>query len=226
MRAAKKAGHRGPAFKGSGGSVGRSTFGRGRRAALSLASRSSARRVVVMARIVRRHGGGVRSAPLSKHVAYLKRDGVTRDGADARMFDAASDAADTKAFTERCEEDRHHFRFTVSPEDAAQIADLRAFTRELMKDAERDLGTRLDWVAVDHWNTDNPHIHVLVRGRADDGQDLVISRDYISNGFRGRAAERVTLELGPRSEQEVRAGLESEVGVERWTSLDRSLREI
>ena len=142
------------------------------------------------------------------------------------MFDAASDDADAKAFAERCDEDRHHFRFTVSPEDAAQMADLRAFTRELMTDAERDLGTRLDWVAVDHWNTDNPHIHVLVRGRADDGQDLVISRDYISNGFRARAAERVTLELGPRSEQEIRAGLESEVGAERWTSLDRSLREI
>jgi type IV secretory pathway VirD2 relaxase len=226
MRAAKKAGHRGQTFKRSGGSAGRSTFGRGRRAALSLASRSSGRRVVVMARIVRHRGGRFRSAPLSKHVAYLKRDGVTRDGADARMFDAASDDADTKAFAERCEEDRHHFRFTVSPEDAGQMADLRAFTRELMKDAERDLGTGLDWVAVDHWNTDNPHVHVLVRGRADDGQDLVISRDYISKGFRARAAERVTLEMGPRSEQEIRAGLENEVGAERWTSLDRSLRDI
>ena len=101
-----------------------------------------------------------------------------------------------------------------------------AFTRELMADAERDLGTKLDWVAVDHWNTDNPHIHVLVRGRADDGQDLVISRDYISRGFRDRAAERVTLELGPRTEQEIRTALEREVDAERWTSLDRALRDI
>ena len=226
MRAAKKAGHQGQTFGGSGGTKGRSTFGRGRRAALSLASRSSGRRVVVMSRVVRHRGGHFRSAPLSKHIGYLKRDGVTRDGADARMFDAASDDADTKAFGERCVEDRHHFRFTVSPEDAGQMADLRAFTRELMTDAERDLGTELDWVAVDHWNTDNPHVHVLVRGRADDGQDLVISRDYISNGFRARAAERVTLELGPRSEQEIRTGLENEVGAERWTSLDRALRDI
>ena len=226
MRAATKAGHRGRTFGQSSGTLGRSTFGRGRRAALSLASRSPARRVVVMTRIVRHRSGRFRSAPLSKHIAYLRREGVTRDGADARMFEAASDDADTKAFAERCEEDRHHFRFTVSPEDAGQLADLRAFTRELMKDAERDLGTRLDWVAVDHWNTDNPHIHVLVRGRADDGQDLVISRDYISKGFRARAAERVTLEIGPRSEQEIRAGLENEVVAERWTSLDRSLRDI
>lgn len=224
MRAARKAGHTGKDFGRESGTKGHSTFGRGRRTALALASRSPGRRVVVMARIVRHQGKRFRSAPLSRHVAYLKRDGVTRDGADAQMFDARSESADTKAFAERCEDDRHHFRFTVSPEDATEMADLRTFTRELMTDAERDLGTMLDWVAVDHWNTDNPHVHVLVRGRADDGQDLVISRDYISRGFRARAEERVTLELGPRSEQEIRSALESEVGAERWTSLDRVLR--
>jgi type IV secretory pathway VirD2 relaxase len=226
IRAAKKAGHRGRAFGQRGRAGGGSTFGRGRRAALSLASRSPRRRVVVMTRIVRHRRGRFRSVPLSKHVAYLKREGVTREGADARMFDATSDDANTKAFAERCEEDRHHFRFTVSPEDASRMADLRAFTRELMADAERDLGAKLEWVAVDHWNTDNPRIPVLVRGRADDGQDLVISRDYISQGFRVCAAERVTLELGPRSEHEIRAQLEKEVDAERWTSLDQSLRDI
>lgn len=226
MRAAKRAGHRGNTFGRSAGSAGRSRFGRGRRAALSVSSRPRSRRVVIMTRIVRHQGAKFRSAPLSKHVAYLKREGVTRDGADAKMFDVASDDADTKAFAERCEDDRHHFRFTISPEDAGDMADLRAFTRELLAEAERDLGTKLDWVGVDHWNTDNPHIHVLVRGRADDGADLVISRDYIKQGFRERAAERVTLELGPRSEQDIRTSLEKEVAAERWTSLDRSLRDI
>jgi type IV secretory pathway VirD2 relaxase len=226
MRAAKRAGHTGKTFGRVGGTKARSTFGRGRRAALSLSSRTSGRRVVIMTRIARHQGKRFRSAPLSKHVAYLKREGVTRDGTEARMFDVRSDEADTTAFAERCEQDRHHFRFTVSPEDATEMADLRAFTRELMADAERDLGTRLDWVAVDHWNTDNPHIHVLVRGRSDDGEDLVISRDYISHGFRNRAAERVALELGPRSEQEIRSALVKEVEAERWTSLDRSLRDI
>ena len=78
----------------------------------------------------------------------------------------AADAADEKAFAERCEDDRHHFRFIISPEDATEMDSLRTFTRELMSDVERDLDSRLDWVAVDHWNTDNPHVHVLVRGRA------------------------------------------------------------
>jgi type IV secretory pathway VirD2 relaxase len=226
MRAAKKAGHIGQSFGRSRAGASRSRFGRGRRAALSVSLQSTSRRVVTKARVVRHHGTRFRSAPLPKHIAYLKREGVTRDGADGRMFDAASDVADERAFAERCEDDRHHFRFIISPEDATQLEDLRIFTRELMADVELDLSTRLDWVAADHWNTDNPHIHVLIRGKTEDGQDLVISRAYVSHGFRDRAAERVTLELGPRTEQEIQSALEKEVGAERWTGLDRALRDV
>jgi type IV secretory pathway VirD2 relaxase len=225
MRAAKKAGHTGKGFGRAGGTKLCSNFGRGRPAALALSRKNFSRRVVVMTRIVRHQGKRFRAAPLARHAAYLKRDGVTRDGRDAKMFDAASDDAHTKAFAERCEDDRHHFRFTISPEDASQMEDLRAFTRDLMKDVAHDLGTKLDWVAVDHWNTDNPHVHVLIRGRGDDGNDLVISRNYISQGFRDRAAELVTLELGPRSEQEIRSALAKEVEADRWTSLDRALQD-
>jgi type IV secretory pathway VirD2 relaxase len=225
MRAAKRAGHVGDSFRSSQGRS-RSRFGRGRRAAVSIQLRSNSRRVVMKARVVRHQGSRFRSAPLPKHINYLKREGVTRDGEDARMFDANSEVADERAFAERCKDDRHHFRFIVSPEDAAELENLRAFTRELLGDVERDLGTKLDWVAVDHWNTDNPHVHVLIRARTDDGQDLVISRAYISRGFRDRAAERVTMELGPRSEREIQSALEREVEAERWTSLDRALRNI
>jgi type IV secretory pathway VirD2 relaxase len=225
MRAAKKAGHAGTGFGRQGTSAG-SRFGRGRSAALVLSLRSPSRRVVMKARVVRQFGTRFRSVPLPRHMTYLKRDGVSRDGTDARMFDASSEVADERAFAERCRDDRHHFRFIVSPEDAAELESLRGFTRELLADVERDLGTKLDWIAVDHWNTDNPHVHVLIRGRTDDGQDLVISRAYISRGFRDRAAERVTMELGPRSEREIRSALEKEVKAERWTSLDRALRNI
>ncbi len=224
MRAAKKAGHRGSRFAGGGRKGSRSTFGRGGKAARSLGLKSPSRRVVVKARVVRHKGMKFRSAPLANHIAYLKREGVTRSGEDARMFSAGSDVADTSAFAERCEDDRHHFRFIVSPEDAPKMTDLKAFTRKLMKDAERDLGTKLDWVAVDHWNTDNPHIHVLLRGKLADDKDLVISRDYISRGFRLRAAELVGLELGPRSEQEIQSALETDVRAERWTPFDYALR--
>ena len=199
-------------------------LGRGKRAALQRRRTAFQRRVVIKARVVRHRGTSFRSAPLARHIAYLERDGVTRDGSDGQMFDARSDQADGETFAERCEEDRHHFRFIVSPEDASEMADLRAFTREMMDDMASDLDTMLDWVAVDHWNTDNPHIHVLVRGVASDGKDLVIDRTYISEGLRARAEERATVELGPRSERDIQNSLRREVDAERWTSLDRRLQ--
>lgn len=201
------------------GSSRRRRSGRGRDAARSRLGR---RRVIIKSRIVRHSGKRFRAASLADHARYLRREGVTRDGRSPQMFDRDGEARH-EAFAERCEGDRHHFRFIVSPEDGASLSDLRAMTRDLMAQAEKDLGTRLDWVAIDHWNTDNPHVHVLVRGVADDGRDLVIDRDYMGHGFRARAEALVELELGPRTEAEIAASLDREVTAERWTSLDRAL---
>ena len=226
QRAANKAGHAGSRRAGLKRGSGSGKAARGRRTVAAMRRTPGQRRVTVMARIARHKGAHYRAAPLAKHIKYLERDGVSRDGRDASMFDAQTDRADRDAFAGRCEDDRHHFRFIVSPEDAGDMEDLRSFTRELMADAAKDLGTELDWVAVDHWNTDNPHIHILVRGVASDGADLVIDRGYISEGLRFRAEERVTLELGPRTELDIRTALEREVEAERWTSLDRQLERL
>jgi type IV secretory pathway VirD2 relaxase len=200
----------------------RSRFGRGQRASIQanrlLTGRS--RIVVIKTRVVRHTA---RSAPLGAHLNYLRRDGVTRGGEKARLFGPESDDIDARAFVDRCENDRHHFRFIVSPEDAVDMADLKEHARELMAQMERDLGTKLDWVGVDHWNTDNPHIHIILRGRTDDGQDLVISRDYIKEGMRARAQDLVTQELGLRSDFDIHRTLESQIKAERWTQLDRQL---
>jgi type IV secretory pathway VirD2 relaxase len=219
LAAAEKAGG---LHRRSGRSARSRSFGRGRAASIAAARLMTdrTRSVTVKARVVRHRARG---APLGTHLAYLRRDGVTKDGAAGRMFDAERDDADHRAFAGRCEGDRHHFRFIVSPEDAEQLSDLKAFTRDLMAQAERDLGTRLDWIGVDHWNTDNPHVHVIVRGKADDGRDLVIARDYISHGMRARAAYIATLELGPRGDLEIHRDLEAQVEADRWTKLDRVL---
>jgi type IV secretory pathway VirD2 relaxase len=198
----------------------RSTFGRGRvasvRANHPLTGRS--RLVTVKARVVRHTA---RSAPLGTHLGYLRREGVTRDGEKAKLFGPETEDADPKAFAERCQKDRHHFRFIVSPEDAPEMANLDGFARELVGQMEKDLGFKLDWVAVDHWNTQHPYVHIIVRGVADDGQDLVISRDYIKEGL--RAQDLVTQELGPRTDRDIQLALERQVEAERWTQLDRQL---
>lgn len=179
------------------------------------------RRVVVKARLVRLAGRNLRAAQL--HLRYIQRDGVTREGSPGELYDAAQDRADGKAFLDRSDGDRHQFRFIVAAEDAAAYEDLKEFTRRLMRQMAQDLDTRLDWVAVDHFNTGHPHSHVVLRGRDEQGQDLVIARDYIARGLRERAQEIVTLDLGPRTDLEIEDRLRQEVEQARYTSLDRSL---
>jgi type IV secretory pathway VirD2 relaxase len=178
------------------------------------------RRVVVKARIVRLK---VSSRAADAHLRYLQRDGTTRDGERGRLYGVETDAADGKAFTERGREDRHQFRFIVAPEDGDRLSDLRAFTRDVMRQMEQDLNTRLDWVAIDHFNTGHPHSHIIIRGRDDRGKDLIIAQDYITDGVRLRAQERVTLELGPETNQELQAKLQAEVPAERFTRIDRAM---
>ena len=50
-----------------------------------------------------------------------------------------------------------------------------------------------------------------------------LERDYISQGMRARAAHLATLELGPRSDLEIRHDLQAQVEADRWTRLDRVL---
>src|SRR3546814_16397691 len=89
----------------------------------------------------------------------------------------------------RCGDDRHQFRFIVSAEDGDQYPDLKPFVRRLMTQMEEDLGTKLDWVAVDHLNTGHPHSHVMLRGRADSGENIFIARDNRPPGIRERRSE-------------------------------------
>lgn len=180
------------------------------------------RRVTIKTLLINQRQASPQS--LAKHLRYIERDGVGRDGEPGRAYGPQADEVDLDAFKERCADDRHHFRFIVSPEDGAELDDLRTYMRHLMNRMEADLGTRLEWVAVDHWNTDNPHTHLIVRGRDDTGKDLIIAGDYIAHGFRHRAAELATEWLGPRTELEIQQTLQREVEQERWTSLDHTLQ--
>lgn len=204
----------------SGSRIGRGG-GRGTGAAMRRGRITGWRRVIVKTRFVKLQGQGIGAA--RAHLKYVQRDGVTREGAPGQLYDAASDEASGKEFLERSDGDRHQFRFIVSPEDGAELDDLKPFVRGLMAEMERDLDTRLDWVAVDHFNTDNPHSHIVLRGKDEFGKDLVIARDYISHGIRERASELLTLELGPVSEQQIQRGYAREVDQERFTRLDREI---
>ena len=183
-------------------------------------STSGQRRVVVKTRYVQGAGKNGKSAA---HLRYIQRDGTSRDGERGQLYSATEDRADGTAFVERGADDRHQFRFIVSPEDGADLSDFTAFTRDLMAQVETDLGTKLDWVAVNHHNTGHPHAHVIVRGKDELGENLVINGDYLANGIRERASDLATLELGPVTEIEQSRKLSAEVDQDRFTRIDRAM---
>lgn len=183
--------------------------------------------------------GGAGAGALRAHVRYVARDAAVRgrglaqeqqneaeaerDAGDKRdrprekarehsvfydAFETGVDGAGRAAAWAR--EDRRHFRLILSAENGARMRDLQAYTRAVMERAEQALGTRLDWVAVDHWDTDNPHTHIILRGRHQDGRDLVIPREFVSHGFRSAARDAATERLGPRGRDDARRALERE----------------
>jgi len=222
-KAAARLGRKSPRARFNGAGI-----GRGGASARSLEFRSQRlpafrlRRVVVKAHIARAPRGGGAGA-LKAHLGYIQRDGVERDGSGGQLYTREGVEPDADAFIERCEEDRHQFRFIVSAEDAAHLGDLKDATRALMAQMESDLGTRLDWLAVDHHNTGHPHTHIVIRGKDADGRDLVISPEYIKRGLASQAQDIVTERLGPRRDLEIAQARQREVTQERFTGLDRSL---
>ncbi len=199
------------------------------------------RRVVVKARFAM-HGSG-KGAPFRAHVSYLAREGKVAERGEPGLersvdylqradtpgndqfafYDRSDVGVDGKAITAGWADDRLHFRLIVSAEDGKALGDLKPFMREVMAGLEQKLGTRLEWFAVDHWDTDNPHTHVLVRGKRADGQDLFIPSKLISSGIREHAQEIVTRVLGPRLEADLRQERWRKIGQMAVTQLDREL---
>jgi type IV secretory pathway VirD2 relaxase len=194
------------------------------------------------------HGGGG-AAALKAHARYIARDAAARDVADQVERPSAKDrmaergARDHAAYLGRAErgvfydalsdgvdggarmavwarEDRRHFRIILAPEKGAELGELKPYVRDVMERAEKALGTRLEWVAVDHHDTDNPHTHIVLRGRRGDGRVLVIPRDFVQHGFRNAARDAATDRLGVRTRADERLALAREVRAHRPTRLD------
>ena len=178
-----------------------------------------ARRVVVKAHLLRMGPTAAKAAAL--HVRYIERDGVERDGSKGVLYDAQGTVR-ARVFEQPRPGEKHQFRFIVSPEDGSEL-DLTAYVRRLMATLERDSGRKVEWAAVNHFDTSHPHVHIVVRGIDRDGRELRIDRGYISAGMRWRAQELATEELGPRPERDVRRSQEREVTQQRFTTLDREL---
>lgn len=153
---------------------------------------------------------------ISGLVRYVAHDCPDEDGGEQEQvigFSESLDAVDGYAVTAewRAAHDPRYFHLIVSPENGDKIADMKAVVRPAMEQIQKDLGTRVEWISFQHdrdKDAQGRHAHVLVRGVDRNGQELLIAPEYIKEALIYRFSERVTKELGPRSEREIRDGLE------------------
>ena len=187
----------------------------------AVAKQSFSRRVIVKFSLAKMQGNGGKI--FKAHMDYVARESAAQENEQGGLYNAMEHEADAEGFAEQCKDDRHYFKIIVSPEDGKDIADLKRFTRDLMIEVQRDMDTKLEWVAADHYDTGRPHSHTILRGVRDDGKDLVIPREYISYGMRDRAEHLATLELGPVTQVDVAKKLAVMTRQERFTTIDKDL---
>ncbi len=215
------AGFQAGAFGPSDGSIGRSTG----KAGFTRSFPSGNRQRVVIKVSFSPHRAG--SAKLAAHAAYLGRDGAAREDEQGQFYDGVRDEVEdlTRDLSKWTQEDPRHFRIMIAPESASRLDDLRGYVRDVMGQMESDLGIETQWVAVNHWNTDNPHAHVILRGRTQAGYELRIPRAYLSNGLRHQARDLATDQLGERSLLDERMALDRDVTAKGLGRLDHAIAE-
>jgi type IV secretory pathway VirD2 relaxase len=159
------------------------------------------------------------------HARYLARESATlENGGKGAGFSRDSDGINPaeRLQTWQAEGDERLWKLIVSPEFGDQV-NLPRLTRDLLQRMGEDLGTELEWAAVEHHNTEHPHVHVALRGRRDNGEALQLPRQYIQNRIREIASDLCTRQLGYRTERDAQEAERREIAETRVTSLDRRI---
>ena len=159
------------------------------------------------------------------HGRYLARESATHENpVEGVGFGRGEQAIDIESRLENWQRsgDERLWKLIISPE-LGDLADLSRLTTDLMERMEKDLGTDFEWVAVEHHNTEHPHVHVVVRGLRTDGTSLRMSREYIQQGIRSAAEHLCTRQLGFRTELDAADAERREISESRFTSLDRRI---
>ncbi len=155
------------------------------------------------------------------HGKYIARDSVMEVGGGAFGANGALDAVSTLRDWQTSDDPRM-FKMIISPEFGEKM-DLKKYTHDVLAKMQNDLGCEFNWVAVNHYNTDNPHVHVAIRGIDKSGREINIPREYIKSGLREASQDIATQHIGYRLEVDIEKSLDRQINQNRFTTLDREL---
>ncbi len=155
---------------------------------------------------------------------YLARQAAQLENTPGLGFDGHADDLDIPKVLNVWQEsgDPRIWKVIISPEMAHKL-DLKEHVRAVMGHVEKDLSARLEWVAIGHYDTDNPHAHIVIRGIDREGQEVRMTREYFTKGFRLRSQQEATRVLGFRLKEDILLVREKQIKSLHITELDREI---
>jgi len=136
-------------------------------------------RSIVKHSYVKAFGGGRGRA--KAHVNYIKfRPGKDKDeGGSRAFFTDKEDGLTTHRVHAAIDRQTGRgvlvHKLIISP--GVQDANTQEYVREVMHELGQQKGLELEWYAVEHRNTSNPHSHVVVMGVDRNGRQVKLSKD-------------------------------------------------
>jgi len=167
--------------------------------------------------------GNRTSGQWKAHGRYLSRETATHRTAQREAgFDEAREKVNVAEGLQDWQQarDPRLWKIIVSPEFGEQL-NMPQLARGVMAGVEKEIGAELEWVAVAHYNTGHPHVHIAMRGVDRQGGEVRLPREFVQHGIRQIAEDWCTRELGYRSRARAQEAQRREVTEIRYTSLDR-----
>ena len=176
------------------------------------------RKVIVKASYILSSNKNFRTR-IRHHLNYAGQNKLDTEKNAPELYGRDDKAINIKSKVNDFESAPYIFNIIISPEDGEKL-ELKEFTRDFISVVEKDLKAKIDWVAGNHYDTNDPHVHVLIKGMDGNGNPLLMKRDYISNGLRSRASQVVNKKLGLKSYEEVVDSLNLKVSSTKKCEID------
>ena len=157
------------------------------------------------------------------HGRYLARESATQRAAQRQGgFGDVQDKLDVAKLLDEWQRagDPRLWKIILSAEFGEKL-DMQKLARGVMAQVEKEIGAGVEWVAMAHYNTGHPHVHVAMRGIDRHGREVRLPKEFVKQGIRKIAEDWCTEELGYRTRAQALEAQRREVNETRYTALDR-----
>lgn len=129
-----------------------------------------------------------------RYIAYMQKEGKAEDGSSPDLYGTSAEYKEHEV--------PKHWRLILSPD--SQDVDLDTLTTEFVKKLEKSTGYKFYWLAANHYDTDNKHVHLLINGIDQNGRDVnFLPRELVTRQMREYCRDICTMLVGERTYSDI-----------------------